>query len=373
MLRFLIILFAISCPLASSTNGGFPMNEEELKYYGKESFIIEGTSIPESLKEGPFDRLPLSFKEKVRPPVWNLSKATAGITIRFLSNSSQVAIKWTLLNNIEMNHMPDTGSKGVDLYCKINGNWEYVNTGRPKGKENSTILKSKMPIEMREFKIYLPLYDGITNLEIGVDSLSQISKPKKIETKPIIFYGTSITQGGCASRPGMAFTNIISRKLDVECINFGFSGNGKMEGSISELLADSEALFYVIDCIPNMTAEQIEDNTIPLVKTIRAKRPETPIVFLESISYTNYFLTKQSKAEIDNKNNTLKRKYDELRKMGIPELYYISGLNAIGNDREATVDTQHFTDLGFMRFSDYLVKKFIEFRLIKDDFISGED
>ena len=95
-----------------------------------------------------------------------------------------------------------------------------------------------MDNELREYKIFLPLYDGIKNIEIGVDNSSFVQKPKKSERKPIIFYGTSITQGACASRPGMAHTNIISRKLDRNVINFGFSGNGRMEYPISKLISE---------------------------------------------------------------------------------------------------------------------------------------
>ena len=120
-----------------------------------------------------------------------------------------------------------------------------------------------MSKELREFKIFLPLYDGIENIEVGINSESFIKKPKKNHKKPIIFYGTSITQGACASRPGMAHTNIISRKLDIDCINFGFSGNGRMEQPIAELISMSDPLFYVIECMPNMyPAKNVTTKTI---------------------------------------------------------------------------------------------------------------
>ena len=111
-----------------------------------------------------------------------------------------------------------------------------------------------------------------------------MEKPIKYAEKPIVFYGTSITQGGCATRPGMAHTNIISRKLNVECINYGFSGNGRMEAEIAELIADIDAKFYVIECMANVSKDQIKENTIPLVNIIREKHPKTPILFVENIN-----------------------------------------------------------------------------------------
>lgn len=333
-------------------------------YYDKNHFLIEGTTIPESEKESPYDRLPLSYKDKVRAPVWNLSKSSAGITVRFISNSSSVKVRWTVLNDAVMNHMAPTGIKGIDLYCKINNAWQYVNTARPTGKESESELISNMPVKMREYQMFLPLYDGVTNVEVGIDSLCIINKPAKSSLKPIVFYGTSITQGGCASRPGMAYSNIIARKLDRECINFGFSGNGRMETPIAELISDIDAFFYVIDCVPNMTPELVNDNTIPLVEIIRKKRPHTPIVLVENLMYEKSFFDDRMKENLIKKNNALKSEFNKMLSRGFTDIYYINNVGALGDDHEATVDGVHFTDLGFLRFSDFLISKFKEFKLV---------
>ena len=254
----------------------------QTKFYGKEYFLIEGTIVEDHLKESPYDRLPVSYKELVRTPVWNLSKSSAGISIRFWTNTSNLKVKWEVMNDFSMDHMPDTGIKGVDLYFRNEGKWQYINTGRPKGFFNEYTLIENMEIGMREFKIFLPLYDGVKNIEIGIDPKSVIKKPSKNLIKPIIFYGTSITQGGCASRPGMAHTNIISRQLDIDVVNFGFSGNGLMEQPIAELISSVEPSLYIIECMPNMIKpEFVTERTIPLVKTIREKNPDTPIIFVD--------------------------------------------------------------------------------------------
>ena len=340
-----------------------PAEEGKIKYYDQNYFLIEGTTFTDSVKENLYDRLPASYKDKVSGPVWSLSKASAGISVRFISNSTTIKVKWELLNDAKMNHMAETGIKGIDLYLKTDNGWQYVNTARPTGKSNDFLLVNNMPAKNREYKMYLPLYDGVTKVEVGIDSLSKIEKPVKRNEKPVVFYGTSITQGGCASRPGMAHTNIISRKLDVECINFGFSGNGKMEKPLAELISGIDALYYVMDGTGNMSPEEVHENAIPLVEIIRSKHPATPIVFVECLMFEKTYLDEKARDEINAKNNMLKSEYRKMVDKGFSNIFYIDNVGAIGTDHEATVDGVHFTDLGFMRYADFLISKFKKFRL----------
>ena len=361
--RYFLTLLFLSITISSISQ-----EQKDVTYFNKDYFILEGTKIADSLKENRYDRLPLSLKEVVRKPVWGLSKASAGMSIRFLSNSTSISVKWSVLNNNKMNHMAETGIKGVDLYFKNNGNWQYLNTARPVGIDNESTLINTMTNEMREFKMYLPLYDGVTNIEVGIDLNSVIKKPTTTYSKSIVFYGTSITQGGCASRPGMVHTNIISRKLNMDCINLGFSGNGKMEQPINELISEFNPTFYVIECLPNMNAEQVTNRTIPLVKTIREKHAETPIIFVEN------FISEQSALSIENsdmvksRNVALKTEYTKMMDAGFDHIFYIDSKGATGDDHEGTVDGVHFTDLGFIRYADFLIEKFVEFGLVtKED------
>ena len=359
-----LLLLLLLVPMVSFGQSHYLISED-INYFGKDFFRLEGTLIPDSLKENRYDRLPISYKEIVREPVWNLSKSSAGMSIRFLSNSSSISVKWIVLNNLKMSHMAETGIKGVDLYFKNNDNWQYLNTGRPDGIKNESTLINNMSEEMREFKIFLPLYDGVINIEVGIDSNSVIEKPLKNRNKSIIFYGTSITQGGCASRPGMAHTNIISRKLDLDCINFGFSGNGRMEQSIAKLISESKPLFYVIECMPNMINKgNVTNKTIPLVNTIRENNPEAPIVFVENFIPTSSILNKKRENEIRGMNLALKTEYEKMISGGYNNIFYIKSKNATGDDNEGTVDGVHFTDLGFIRYADFLIDKFVEFGLV---------
>ena len=364
--------------------GGFSQEKESTKdnnisYYGRKHFLIEGTAIADSLKESPYDRLPISYKEKVRKPVWNLSKASAGITVRFHSNSTSINLKWTVLNDFDMPHMASTGIKGIDLYTKYNNKWRYLTTAGafvglktyqnksiPADSVNEYELIKNMTPEFREYKLFLPLYDGVTKLEIGIDNNALINKASPNPVKPIVFYGTSITQGGCASRPGMAHTNIISRKLDVDCINYGFSGNGRMETPIVELISEIDAQFYVIECMQNMDSEQVTERVRPLVDMIRTNHPYTPIVLVENMMYTMAFLDQTIKTRLIQENAALKNEYDKIIKSDIPNIFYIKDNKDFLLDNEGTVDGVHLTDLGFLRYSDYLIENFKKNLLIKE-------
>lgn len=377
-MRYLLICMIFGYSILSFSQENKITQEKEITYFGRDHFIIEGTSISDSLKESPYDRLPISYKDKVREPVWDLSKASAGITVRFHSNSTSISLKWTILNDFDMPHMASTGIKGIDLYTKYNNKWRYVTSagalvGQKKYQNNEVAsdsineyeLITNISSEFREYKLFLPLYDGVTKLEIGIDSDAQIKKATPNTKKPIIFYGTSITQGGCASRPGMAHTNIISRKLDVDCINFGFSGNGRMETPIIELISEIKASVYVIECLQNMNIKQVKERVLPLVKIIRKKQPSTPIIFVENMMYKTAFLDKTIETELIQENLALKNEYDKILKNGFQNIFYIEDMKADGMDNEGTVDGVHLTDLGFLRYANYIIENFKKYNLIK--------
>ncbi len=371
MKYFLLVLISSFSVLSFSQQIETIKTDSTVIYYGREHFLIEGTAIADSLKESPYDRLPISYKEKVREPVWDLSKASAGITVRFHSNSTSINLKWTVLNDLDMPHMASTGIKGIDLYTKYNNKWRYVTTAGalvglktyqnksiPADSINEYELIKNMSPDFREYKLFLPLYDGVTKLEIGIDNNALINKASPNPVKPIVFYGTSITQGGCASRPGMAHTNIISRKLDVDCINYGFSGNGRMETPIVELISDIDASFYVIECLQNMDSEQVRERVRPLVDMIRTKHPLTPIVLVENMMYTTAFLDQTIETTLIQENEALKNEFDKIIKRGTPNIFYIKDNKDFLSDNEGTVDGVHLTDLGFLRYADYLIENF---------------
>lgn len=338
-------------------------DENGVAWYDVRNIGVEGQGWKDTAS--PFDRLPGRAKELVRPPVWSLSQHSAGLCVRFVTDATEIHARWTLRSaNLAMNHMPATGVSGVDLYAKTttvddpSGQFRWLAVGRPTAKENSARLVSGIPQGTREYILYFPLYNGVESVEIGVSKNSSVWKPKPRQSglKPIVFYGTSITQGGCASRPGMVHTGILGRWLDAPVINLGFSGNGRMEAEVAALMAELDASVFVIDCLPNISAGDVTSRTEPLVTILRKAHPNTPIVLVEDRSYTDSFLLDSKRQRNLTSRVALKTVFDRLIKTGDTNLYYIPGEDLIGDDGEGTVDSSHPTDLGFLRQSEAFSK-----------------
>jgi hypothetical protein len=308
----------------------------------------------------PFDRFPAKAEGKVREAVWNLSRHSAGLCVRFTSDAPQIEAQWELTSaNLAMPHMPATGVSGLDLYVKDQrGEWHWLANGRPAAKSNVQTLVAGLDKQPRDYLLYLPLYNGVSSVEIGLPPDAKLSKAEPYpagHTKPIVFYGTSITQGGCASRPGMVHTAIIGRKLNCPIVNLGFSGNGQLEPAVGELLAEIDAAVYVLDCLPNLNAEQVRDRTEPMVRQLREKRADTPILLVEDRTYSDAFLNKGKRAHNDNNRRELKAAYERLRSANVKGIYYLEGEKLLGVDNEGTVDSSHPTDLGFLRQAEAFV------------------
>ena len=302
----------------------------------------------------PFDRLPAKAKGVVRDPVWKLATNTAGLSVHFKTDSDTIRVKWSVRYNSSMWHMTDCGIRGVDLYMKDKGIWHYAGSGSPNSSTSyERTLLSGLDGEMHKFHVNLPLYDGVDTLWIGVDEGSEIEASDSFEGKPILIYGTSIQQGGCASRPGMAASNILSRKLNREVINLGFSGNGRMEMELAELISEIDAEAYIFDCLPNIhNLDVIVPRYTEFVRFIREKRPDTPIFLVETATTVKSAIVNKDKIQLDGQNEQLRKAYYTLKDEGVSNLYIITGKDLIGTDGEGTVDGVHYTDLGFMRYAE---------------------
>lgn len=347
---FYTLVVSLILPLEGSA--GISNPGDTIKFYDGQSFTIIGRYHTEKN----YARFPSEYKNKVREDVWDLGQHSAGISIRFSTNSPYIVARWTSQNDNVMDHMPFTGIKGIDLYAFIDNGWKYINTGRVKGKTSEYTLVSSSGNMYREYLLNLPLYDGVDSLSIGVKPGADISSPVEkllTEKKPVVYYGSSIAQGGCASRPGMAFTNILSRRLDRSFINMGFSGSGTFDIPVGEAMCETDAALYIVDCNPNTRTELIYDRAMELVKLLKQKRPDVPVLLVEAFYYVNGFTNPQD-SENARKNKELLRAYETLLKSGIKELYYQKGDGLIGDDYEGTVDGVHPNDLGMMRIADSL-------------------
>jgi len=328
---------------------------KNITWHNVEDFGLEGREWVDLPRLRYYDRFPSEAEHKVPPAVWSLSRDCAGMMGRFKSNASAVHVRYTLVKkNTAMSHMPATGVSGIDLYARDEkGKWRWVNVIKPVDQQANQEgpLSEGMTVAPREYAFYLPLYNGVEKVEIGVNEGANFEgqAPRK---KPIVFYGTSITHGACASRPGMCHPAILGRRLDLPTTNLGFSGNGKMDASVGELLCKVDAAIFVIDCLPNMGAPQVKERCVPLVNQLRAARPETPIVLVEDRRNTNSWIHPDRAAHHTANHAALKEAYDQLQAAGVKKLFYIPGDGLLGDDGDGATDGSHPSDLGFYRQAD---------------------
>lgn len=360
-----IFLFLLAISFGVSLYG---QKNSDLKYFNVKDEIAKGNIviIGQGFEDSGYNRLPYSIKDSIRKAVWDLGQNSAGIALKFSTNSKCIGAKWTLLNNFNMPHMTGTGIRGLDLYTLYDDKWTYAGSAQPNGKESANIFRRNMNGEERDYIMYLPLYDGVTDILIGVDSTSVISSPKYAldDRKPIVFYGTSVTQGGCASRPGMAYPAIIGRELNIETINLGFSGNGRMDRILARRISKIDASAYVIDCLANCTAQIVKDSTEYFISQIAKNNPKTPVYMVNNYCYPYQYLDEKFRTELKEENQIWYSIYLKLKADGMNNIHFIDmGSNGYienspaGPDHEGSVDGVHLTDLGFLR----LAKKYLEY------------
>jgi lysophospholipase L1-like esterase len=323
-----------------------------LKWFNALQLTRSSAGWPVNELASPWDRLPAKAEKLVSAELWALSRLSAGIEVHFSTDATEIGARWTLINKaLAMDHMPATGMSGLDLYVRVDGKWQWLGVGRPTKSPTNLVRLASVPPGggMREYRLYLPLYNGIADLQIGIPPGASLSATPPAG-KSIVVYGTSITQGGCASRPGMAYTAILGRMFDMPVVNLGFSGNGKAEGAVATLVSELNPSVFVLDPLPNMTAEQIRERIEPFIAILRAKHPRTPIVMMGHVSFQYAPLAARSGTEESVKNLALKPILERLMAAD-DRIYYLPGDALLGNDGEATVDGKHPTDLGFSRMA----------------------
>src|SRR5947209_5507978 len=341
-------LFALSStPLLAQT----PAPAAELEWIDAKKLTVGGLGFKDV--KLPYGRLPGRAEGVVPAAVWNLSRDSAGALVRFTAATTEIHARWTVTNkNLAGANITAIASSGLDLYARTDaGKWRWLGVGQPKFPDTTAALISGIPAAEREFMVYLPLRNGVTSLEFGVPKGATI-KPAPVRaagSKPIVFYGTSITHGIGASRAGMTHVAMLGRAFNREVINLGFSGNGRMEPEVLRFVAELDPAVFVLDCLPNMGAQLVAERTAPGVKILRESHPTTPIVLVEDRNIQTGFLVEARRKANDANHAALREAFAALQAAKAPSVYYLEGANLLGDDGEGTVDGSHPTDLGFTR------------------------
>ena len=296
----------------------------------------------------------LSINDSLRA----LSECTAGGRIRFKTDSDFVVLSLALPSICNMPHMTLAGSVGSDLYIKEEKSYVYGGTFMPPGGNNApeeiekrggyeAVVKFSDK-RMRDITINLPLYNPVTKVYIGLDSNAKVEKSDSYTYEiPIVYYGSSITQGGCASRPGNSYQAMLTRWYDADHINMGFSGNAKGEENVAEYLAGMKMSVFVLDYDHNApTVEHLRETHSRMFKIIREKNPDIPIIMATR--------PKENLSDEEKQRwKIIKKTYTDALKSGDNNVYFVDGTKMFKNrgGDSCTVDGCHPNDLGFYAMS----------------------
>jgi lysophospholipase L1-like esterase len=361
------LLFSLSIGYAQSKKKLWKPSDHEFE-------VVEGQAWPLQTPS-PFNRLPNKIASEIAPQIWALAKNSAGLMIRFRSNAEEIKIRYRLNDKIplQMGHLPATLMSGLDMYAiDSDGEELYCAPERTFGEVVIYSYSNLNPNDIYhdigyEYRLYLPNYNEVVSMEIEVDEKAYFEPLPVRKEKPIVAYGTSIVQGACASRPGMAWTSILSRKMDRPLINLGFSGYGNLDLSIIELMSEIDAKIYIIDCMPNLTSNlwkthnvdgygSLKDRILKAVSTLRKNQPHIPILMVDHAGYTESLTSEKKKREFIDVNEIQHQAFQELKRRGLNKIFYLKS-EEIGLGKDDNVDGLHPTDLGMMKYAMAYEKK----------------
>ncbi|MBD5425620.1 MAG: hydrolase [Bacteroides sp.] len=352
-MKHLLISLTIIFAWAISARG-------EVVWHSSDSLPLLGKCVDDASTSVRFQRLPDSLQHKVkRPALYGLGRHSAGMAVRFASDAPAIHLKWKSIFKSDMEIMTPTGVRGLDLYMlQPDSTWTFVNTGRPDLNNHVTeaCVIDNMEPRMREYMVYLSLYDGVDSLYVGVDGDYHVTRPHIAlpeVTKPVVYYGTSLVHGGCVQRPGMSHTNQLRRRLQRDVINLGFGGNGQLDLEIADVIAATpDPGLIVLDFVPNCSSGQIDTLMIPFVDIVRTAHPQVPILFIECLNHPRCQFDTNMRDATARHNAMMRRRYDDLTAK-YDNLHSLPAAGLIEGN-EHTVDALHLTDYGATMFADSL-------------------
>lgn len=338
---------------------------QQLVWYdpGQPPFRIRGLYWHQTNKS--WYRLPddsFGMLSQVAPGVCAMGKTPAGGQIAFETDARRIVIHARVQSGQTMDHMTATGEMGIDCYAAYPGEpLRFEGVTRLDGQKNEYISEVMADCggQRKQIVLNLPLYQPLLYLEIGLEGASFVGEPMPLASRrPIVMYGSSITQGGCVSRPGTMSTNIMSRRLNMEFLNFGFSGSGKGEPEVAELLGMVEdPALYILSYEAN-AEDGIYTTLVPLLEILRRKHPLTPILVCSRVYCHKFAHTPREHEALCRRRAFQKQTVEQLRAQGDGNLFFIDGWKLMEDDcADCFVDGIHPTDLGARQVADALERE----------------
>lgn len=348
---FLVIVAALA---------GMALSAQEMQWHNPAEAgfnVINNQAFPDAVRENPYHRLPSERQNGIRNKVWNLSKQSAGECICFTTDAKEIKVRYGVKGRHAMHHMPAIGVSGLDIYTTNKRGEEVWLPGKYSFKDTLSYTYSKIDIlDGKEgpikYNLYLPLYNEVTWMEVGTPEGAVFKFEAASTDKPIVAYGTSICQGACASRPAMAWTNILHRRLARPIVNLGFSGNAKYETAVIDIVSDIDACVYILDGMANnqgMESQALQDTLMKAVRQIRAKRPDTPIIMVDYPGAPDGKAYKKRRDNEANAHSSQAAAYKQLTKEGVKNLYHLKNVGMIA---DMTVEGTHMSDYGMTQYAN---------------------
>ncbi len=308
-----------------------------------------------------FIRLPLVEKDNITPAAWWMSKCPSGARVRFKTDSSSLKLRichgMENSDRLAMWHMSSVAVSGIDLYIGPPENMTFWKTTNPQSGSEAYehIYFENLAKKTREFTLYLPTYAELSELSIGINDDATLATPTPYQyEKPIVFYGTSITQGACAGRGANTFVSRISRQLNCDVVNLGFSGSGCGEPIMAELMSQIDASIYVIDSVANMNTKIMQERYENLIGLLRKNKPETPIVLMTKIHFAYEVEPAQAQEYIE-QHKPLFETYEKMKAAGDKNIYlFDAGAIIPTGKNHPTADGIHMLDTGFEKITGQL-------------------
>ena len=300
------------------------------------------------LVENEYNRLPKQQRQMANKKLRYLQDNTSGGRIRFITNSKKLGIKVKLKHSDLIYNFSYIGFSGIDCYSGFdNKNLNFLGVCCPNIYRKKAKTEFNLSGKDEQITLYLPIYNSIEKLEIAVEDGAYIKSPNPYKNEiPIVYYGSSITQGGCSSRAGNSYCALVSRWLDSDFECLGFSGNAKGELWLAEYIANKQMSAFVYDYdfnAPNI--EHLKSTYLPFIKTILDVNPTLPVIMMSKPSA-------HLEGEDIERRNFIKKTYEDLKNQGY-NVYFIDGETLFGTDSNecCTVDKIHPNDLGFYRMA----------------------